>query len=86
MLVISPSQFNNGPLKLALVLPITTTLRPLPSRVPIMPPEGGLTRPSIILCEGIRSVSHDRLERRVGTAGAATMQEVQDRLRILMNL
>lgn len=86
VLVVSPDQFNQSPLKLVLVLPITTNLRPLPSRVPLLPPEGGLTRPSIILCEAIRSVSHDRLQRRLGTAGSATMQAVQDRLRILMNL
>ena len=86
MLVVSPAAFNNSPLKLVLVLPITTNLRPLPSRVPLTPPEGEMTRPSMISCEGIRSVSHDRLERRVGTAGGATMEAVQDRLRILMNL
>ena len=86
VLVVSPDQFNRSPLKLVLVLPLTTNLRPLPSRVPVLPPEGGLTRPSIVLCEAIRSVSHDRLQRRMGTAAAATMQAVQDRLRILMNL
>lgn len=86
MLVVSPDGFNQGPLKLVLVLPITTNLRPLPSRVPLSPPEGGLTRPSLALCEAIRSVSHDRLERHMGTAGDATMAAVQDRLRILMNL
>jgi len=86
MLVVSPDEFNQGPLQLVLVLPITTTLRPLPSRVSISPPEGGLTRPSLILCEAIRSFSHARLERRLGIANAATMQAVQDRLRILMNL
>ena len=86
MLVVSPPGFSNGPLPLVLVLPVTTNLRPLPSRVPLLPPEGGVTRPSIILCEGIRSISHERLQRRMGTAGAETMQEVQDRLRILMNL
>ena len=86
VLVVSPDMFNHSPLKLVLILPVTTNLRPLPSRVPMLPPEGGLTRPSIVLCEAIRSVSHDRLQYRLGTASAATMQAVQDRLRILMNL
>jgi len=86
MLVVSPDGFNQGPLKLALVLPITTNLRPLPSRVPVSPPEGGLTRASLVLCEAIRSVSHDRLERHMGTVSPATLQAVQDRLRILLNL
>lgn len=86
MLIVSPDGFNQGPQQLALVLLLTTNLRPLPSRVPVSPPEGGLPRPSLILCEAIRSVSHDRLERRLGTISAATMQAVQDRLRILLNL
>jgi mRNA interferase MazF len=86
ILVISPDKFNQSPLKLVLVLPITTNLRPLPSRVPMLPPEGGLTRPSIILCEALRSVSQQRLQHRLGTAAPATLQAVQDRLRILMNL
>ena len=86
MLVVSPDGFNQGLQKLALVLPITTNLRPLPSRVPVSSPEGGLPRPSLILCEAIRSVSHDRLERHLGVVSAATMQAVQDRLRILLNL
>lgn len=86
VLVVSPNKFNQGPLELAYVVPLTTNLRPLPSRFPISPPEGGLTRPSVILCEAMRSVSHDRLERRMGTVSPQTMLEVQDRLRILLDL
>ena len=84
--MVSPDSFNQSRLDLVLILPLTTNLRPLPSRVPIFPPEGGITRPSIILCEAIRSISQERLQGRLGTASAATMQAVQDRLRILMNL
>ncbi len=86
VLVISPDQFNQSPLKLVIVLPITTTLRLLPLHIPVSPPDGGLKRSSMILCEAIRSISHDRLERRIGTASEATMAVVQDHLRILLNL
>ena len=86
VLVVSPDGFNQSPLQLAFVLPITTNLRPLPSRVPLLPPEGGITRPSIILCEAMRSISHDRLQRHMGIAAPATLEAVRDRLRILMNL
>ncbi len=86
VLVVSPDQFNQSPLQLAFVLPLTTNLRPLPSRVPLLPPEGGITRPSIILCEAMRSISHDRLQRHLGVASPATLQAVRIRLRILMNL
>ena len=86
MLIVSPNAFNQSLLKLTLVLPITTNLRPLPSRIPIAPPEGGLTRPSMILCEAIRSISQERLQRRMGTVSEITLLAVQDRLRILLNL
>jgi len=86
MLVVSPDGFNQGPLKLALVLPITTNLRPLPPRICFSPPEGSLTQASLALCEAIWPVSHDRLERRMGTVSADTLEVVQDRLRILLNL
>ena len=86
LLVLSLNSFNRSPAGLVVVLPITTRLRRIPWHVFVSPPEGGLTRPSAILCEALRSVSQQRLQYRIGTAGAATMQAVQDRLRILMNL
>ncbi len=86
LLIVSISSFNNSPAGLVVVLPITTRLRGIPWHVSVLPPEGGLTRPSAILCEALRSVSRSRLRYRMGTAGDATMQVVQDRLRILMNL
>ena len=86
VLVLSISAFNQSPAGLVVVLPITTRIRGIPWHVLVSPPEGGLTRPSAILCEGLRSVSQQRLQHQMGIASAATMQAVQDRLRILMGL
>lgn len=86
LLVVSPDAFNQSRLGLVFVIPVTSNLRGLPSRVSVSPPEGGLTLPSMILCEAMRSVSQDRLERRMGLLSDATMAAVQDRLRILLNL
>lgn len=86
LLILSINSFNSSPAGLVVVLPITTRLRGIPWHVNVMPPEGGLSRPSVILCEALRSVSRSRLQYRMGTAGGATMGAVQDRLRILMNL
>lgn len=86
VLILSIDSFNQSPAGLAIILPITTGLRGIPWHVSVPPPEGGLTRPSAILCEALRSISQQRLQRRLGTAGPATLQAVQDRLRILMNL
>lgn len=86
VLIVSVTEFNETRAQLAFVMPITTTMRLLRWHVPLSPPEGGLTRPSVILCEAMRSVSHDRLERRMGAVSPQTMLEVQDRLRILLDL
>lgn len=86
VLVLSIDAFNQSQAGLVVILPITSRLRGIPWHVPLSPPEGGLTRPSAILCDSLRSVSQQRLGRRMGTVSAATLQAVQDRLRILLNL
>jgi mRNA interferase MazF len=85
-LIVSVDRFNSGPAGLVVALPITSRLKGVPLRVAISPPEAGLTLPSFIKCEDIRSVSIDRLVRRLGTAEPQTMSLVEDRLRILLGL
>ena len=85
-LVVSIDGFNAGPAGLILVLPITSTQRGVLYHVTITPPEGGLVQTSDILCDAIRSVSKERLGRRLGAVSPATMQAVEDRLRILQGL
>lgn len=86
VLVVSEDLFNRGPAGLVIVLPMTSTLRNVPSHVPIDPPEGGVKHPSAVLCEAVRSVSVERLIVRWGAAGRRTMAAVEDRLRILLRL
>ena len=71
---------------LAIVLPMTSTVRNVPSHVPVSPPEGGVKHRTAILCEGVRSVSVERLVVRWGAVGRQTMTAVEDRLRILLRL
>jgi mRNA interferase MazF len=85
-LVVSIDRFNHGPAGLAVVLPITSRFKGIPLHVAMAPPEGGLTLPSFVKCEDIRSVSIDRLVRRLGSANVRTMAAVEDRLRILLAL
>jgi mRNA interferase MazF len=54
--------------------------------VPVSPPEGGLTDPSFIKCEDVRSLSKSRLGSYRGRVSPITMAEVEDRLRILLGL
>jgi mRNA interferase MazF len=85
-LVLSVDKFNHGPAELIIVLPITSKDKRQPIHVPITPPEGGLTVPSFIKCEDIRSVSKQRFKQFYGTITTQTMTEVEKRLKILLNL
>jgi len=85
-LVISVDPFNHGPAGLVVVLPITTRDKSIPLHVVVTPPEGGLEKRSFIKCEEPRSISKDRLTTRLGELAAPTLEEVSDRLQILLGL
>ena len=86
VLVFSQTLFNRGPAGLVVVLPLTSTIRDIPSHVPVSPPEGGLQTRSAILCDAIRSIAKERLVRRWGAVSPATLAAVEDRVRILLDL
>jgi mRNA interferase MazF len=86
VLIVSEDDFNQGPAGLVIVLPITSTQRPIPTQVHLSPPEGGLKNPSAILCDAIRSISTERLVRYWGRVSGEVMDQVDDRLRILLSL
>ncbi len=85
-LVISVNKFNHGPADLVIILPITSKDKKQPIHVPVKPPEGGLSAPSFIKCEDIRSIAKQRLEQFYGRVSAETLAEVDKRVRILLNL
>jgi len=84
--VISVDALNHGPAELHIVLPVTSRLKGIASHVDIQPPEGGLKKRSFIKCEDIRSVSRSRFASRLGAVSWKTVQEVEDRLSILLGL
>jgi mRNA interferase MazF len=45
-----------------------------------------LKQRSFVKCEDVRSIAKERLLRRVGAVSPHTMDGVEDRLRILLNL
>ena len=85
-LIFSVDVFNAGPADLVFVIPITRRLRPIPTQVVVRPPEGGVTVESAILCDALRSVSKRRLCARWGRVNPATLNQVEDRVRILLGL
>ena len=86
ILVFSVHEFNRGPAELVVVLPITSTIRPIPLHVIVQPPEGGLKVQSRVLTDAIRSISKDRLVERWGAVAPKTMAAVEDRVRTLLGL
>jgi mRNA interferase MazF len=85
-LVVSVDLFNQGASGLVVVLPITSKEKGIPFHVEVNPPEGGLTQRSFIKCEDVRSISTERLSQKWGVVSSTTMNEVEDRLRILFGL
>jgi mRNA interferase MazF len=76
-LVISHDRYNQIPNGLHIVVPITGTDRGLAYHVPVSPPEGGLTKPSLLMCEQEKSQSIDRFIDRRGVVSETTLRRVQ---------
>jgi mRNA interferase MazF len=71
---------------LVVVVPFTTRLRGLQLHVPVEPPEGGLRQSSEALPEMERSMSIDRLLERWGRISNETMIQLEERLRLVLEL
>lgn len=84
--VVSADAFNAGPAALVVVCPITTRDRRIRFHVPVEPPEGGLRARSFVLCDQIRTVSTERLISRLGVLRAGSLDGIDGRLRILLDL
>jgi len=61
-------------------------LRLLPSHVEIKMGEGGLTVDSVALCEQVRAISTTRLTKALGHLSATTISQVNDALKIALDL
>jgi len=85
-LIVSTDRFNGGPSDLVVVLPITSHDRQIRWHVPLIPPDGGLTRRSFVMCEQPHVLAIERLDHRRGAVDWTTMTEVVDRLRLLLGL
>jgi mRNA interferase MazF len=83
-LIVSVDQLGTGPSELAIVVPLTRTERPNPLYVAIEPPEGGVRDASYATPEMVRAVSRERLVERWGVVRAATLEQVLQRVRLLV--
>lgn len=85
-LIISVDSFNHGPARLLVIIPITSQEKGIPLHIAINPPEGGVSKKSFIKCEEIRSISTERLSKCLGKVSSETLEAIEDRLKILLNL
>lgn len=75
-LVVSKNGLNSNPGELCVVAAITSRQRGWMAHVNVPAPEGGLTVPSAVMCDQIRSVSLVRFIRRRGTVEPPTLAAV----------
>jgi mRNA interferase MazF len=74
VLVVSSTSFNAWPVRLVVVVPITTRDRGFSHHVPVE--GGGLERASFAMPEYVRSIAQHRLRRRLGVSGHSTVGQV----------
>lgn len=65
-LIISNNHWNRIRTGLAIVIPLTSVDRGISTHVRIDPPEGGLSLASFAMCEQMRSISRERLIKKIG--------------------
>jgi mRNA interferase MazF len=85
-LLISVNQMNNSRAQMAIGVPLTTRDKGNELHVRLDPPEAGLSRVSFAMPEKVRSISMDRLQRRLGHASPDTVEAISNRVGILIGL
>jgi mRNA interferase MazF len=78
-IVVSADRFNALPIRLAIVVPLTSRQRGLPHHISVAD-DGGLERPSWAMCEAVRAVSIQRFGRMISTATNETVSAITDQL------
>ncbi len=76
-LILSNDVYNATPHELRIVVPITGTDRGVATHLPIEPPEGGLIKASVIMCEQVTAQSLLRFRRKRGEVSQDTLAQVQ---------
>jgi mRNA interferase MazF len=83
VVIVSVDRISSGRGEMCIVVPFTRTDRGTPVHVRVDPPEGGLKAVSFALPENVRSISRERLARRLGNLRDDTLEQVLDRIHLL---
>jgi len=86
VLIVSTDPFHQGGSGLVWVLPITSKDKKIRSRVALTAGEGGLPLSSFVICEAIRFISIDRLDRRLGRVSTESLARVDNWVKILLGV
>ena len=81
VLVVQNDQGNQSSPTVIVAPPTSRRKRPRqPTHVLVLPPEGGLSQPSQVLCEQVRTLEKSRLTDYLGELTADTLRRVDDAL------
>lgn len=84
--IISVDEFNSCSADLVVVVPITSKNKNIPLHVEIQPENSGLAKISFAKPEDIRSISKERLVKKIGKLPEAKMNELEEKIKILLGL
>ncbi len=86
-IVISNNFMNLGPSSLIFIVPLTSVEKHIESHVKIVPPSGGLTVTSFAIPEQIRSISKQRLVKKLGKINEpGILEEIRSWIMDFINL
>lgn len=88
VLIVSADTYNQGPLGLVVIVPMTRRIRPFPLHVAVQPEETGLTSAGAIMCDQPRVIAKQRFlnQRPAGRLDAAIMERVDQLLKTVLDL
>jgi len=84
--VVSVDMLNNGPGRLVVVVPVTSTAYGLRSHVEVEPGHSGLEHTSYARCDQLRVISTDRLSSGRGMVAPDQLRAIDQALRFVLDL
>lgn len=85
VVIVSNDSLNTAPSELCWIVPLTTRDRGVWAHPPLEIIEGVLPRPSFMLCDQLRSISHNRLKRYRGRVSPETLEKARSVFAIMVS-
>jgi len=86
VVIVSSDTFNAEPFEIVHVVPCTTTDWDTPLHVPIDPPEAGVLKRTYAMCDHLMPLRRKMLIKPWQSVAAPTMQQIDHRLRVVLDL